>query len=125
MVVSVSHLTDQVEIAGGGHAPILSGARGPAPPPSAGPRTPNPNTNPIPSLASDSYTSIPLGGYDEPFLFHWPGIFDLCTNCLVYLEQRSAMWILSFAVVKNLVLEVISFGNYGPTRLDVTRRGLI
>src|SRR5579862_1880557 len=70
MVISVSHLTDQVEIAGGGHAPILAGARGPAPPPSAGPRTPNPQTNSTPSPAWDSYTSIPQGGYDEPFLFH-------------------------------------------------------
>src|SRR5258708_4713669 len=70
MVICVSHLTDQVEIAGGGHAPILSRARGPAPPPSAGPRAPNPSTNPTPSRASDSCTSIPLGGYDDPFLFH-------------------------------------------------------
>src|SRR6266853_202750 len=68
MVISVSHLTDQVEIGGGGHAPILCGARGPAPPPSTGPRAPNPNTNPIPSPASDSYTSTRLGGYDDPFL---------------------------------------------------------
>src|SRR5580692_10379508 len=72
MVIRVSHLTDQVEIAGGGHAPIVSAARGPAPPPSAGPRAPNPNTNPTPSLASDSCTSIPLGGYDDPFLFQHP-----------------------------------------------------
>src|ERR1022692_2032069 len=28
------------------------------------------NTNPTPSPASDSCTSIPIGGYDEPFLFH-------------------------------------------------------
>src|SRR5258707_5281817 len=75
MVISVSHLTDQVEIADG-HAPILSGAPGPAPPPSAGPRAPNPNTNPTLSLASDSYTSIPRGGYDEPFLFHAGCILD-------------------------------------------------
>src|SRR5579872_2584549 len=68
MVISVCHLTDQVEITGGGHTPILSVARGPAPPPSAGPRTPN--TNSIPSLASDSYTSVPLGGYDDPFQCH-------------------------------------------------------
>src|ERR1700704_5856183 len=65
--VGVSHFTHQVEIAGGGHAPILSVARGPAPPPSAGPRTPNPNTNPTPSPASDSYTSVLPGGYDDPF----------------------------------------------------------
>ena len=68
MVVTVFDVTHQIEIAGGGHAPILTVARGPAPPPSAGPRTPNPNTNPTPSPASDSYTSIPLGGYDDPFL---------------------------------------------------------
>src|ERR1700692_4726438 len=75
MVISVSHLTDQVEIAGGGHAPILSGARGPAPPPSAGPRTPNPNTNPTPSPASGSYTSVPLGEYDDPFQCHFCQFF--------------------------------------------------
>src|SRR5579863_6602506 len=72
MVISVSHLTNQVEIGGGGHAPILPGARGPAPPPSAGPRTPNPNTNPTPSPASDSYTSVLPGGYDDPFQCHIP-----------------------------------------------------
>src|ERR1700726_4989184 len=70
MVIRVSHLTNQVEIAGGGHAPILPVARGPAPPPSAGPRAPNPSTNPTPSCASDSCTSIQPGGYDDPFLFH-------------------------------------------------------
>src|SRR5579863_610256 len=70
MVVSVCHFTNQVEIAGGGHAPILSGARGPAPPPSAGPRAPDPKTIPIPSLASDSCISIRIGGNDVPFLFH-------------------------------------------------------
>src|SRR5258708_470285 len=71
MVIRVSHLTDQVEIGGGVHAPILPVERGPAPPPSAGPRSQNPNANPTPtpSPALDSYTSIPLGGYDDPFLF--------------------------------------------------------
>src|SRR5216684_4527908 len=78
MVIGVSHLTDQVEIAGGGHAPILSVARGPAPPPSAGPRAPNPNpnTDPAPSPASGSYTSVLPGGYDDPFLFHSEGEVD-------------------------------------------------
>ena len=76
MVIGVSHLTDQVEIAGGGHAPILSGARGPAPPPSAGPRAPKPKHKPIPFPASDSCTSIPLGGYDDPFLCHILKSFD-------------------------------------------------
>src|SRR6185437_5559225 len=68
MVVSVFHFTNQVEIGGGGHPRILSRARGPAPPPSAGPRAPHPQTNPIPSPASDLCISIPLGGYDDPFL---------------------------------------------------------
>src|ERR1700675_732309 len=84
MVISVSHLTDQVEIGGGGHAPILSRARGPAPPPSAGPRTPNPNTNPTPSPASGSYTSVPLGGYDDPFQCHVFTEFD---------QQRSGCYL--------------------------------
>src|ERR1700746_3640357 len=61
MVISVSHLTDQVEITGGGHARILSAARGPAFPP-AGP--------PTPVAASDSCTLTPLRGYDDPFQFH-------------------------------------------------------
>src|ERR1700751_5413673 len=60
MVISVSHLTDQVEITGGGHARILSAARGPAFPP-AGP--------PTPVAASDSCTLTPLRGYDDPFQF--------------------------------------------------------
>src|ERR1700726_2256232 len=65
MVISVSHFTDQVEIAGGGHAPILSGARGPALPPFAGPRTSN--TDPVPALASDSYTSVLPTVYDDRY----------------------------------------------------------
>src|SRR4029077_20094406 len=60
MVISVSHLTDQVEITGGGHARILSAARGPAFPP-AGP--------PTPVAAFDSCTLTPLRGYDDPFQF--------------------------------------------------------
>src|SRR5271169_2215318 len=66
MVVGVAHLTHQIEIpSGGGHRDrILHGARGPAPPPSAGPRAPTPKANPIPSPASDSRTSISPGGYD-------------------------------------------------------------
>src|SRR5580692_7004216 len=76
MVVSVSHLTHEVEIGGGGHAPILSVARGPAPPPSAGPHPPNPNTNPTLSPASGSCISTRPGGYDDPFLFHWPPFLD-------------------------------------------------
>src|SRR5258705_9792993 len=76
MVIRVSHLTDQVEIGGGVHAPILPVERGPAPPPSAGPRSQNPNANPTPSPALDSYTSIPLGGYDDPFLFQTAARFD-------------------------------------------------
>src|ERR1700740_3412207 len=60
MVISVSHLTDQVEIRGGGHARILSAVRGPAFPP-AGP--------PTPVAASDSCTLTPLRGYDDPFQF--------------------------------------------------------
>src|ERR1700726_286258 len=75
MVISVSHFTDQVEIAGGGHAPILSGARGPALPPFAGPRTSN--TDPVPALASDSYTSVLLGGYDDPFQCQDVSQFDV------------------------------------------------
>jgi hypothetical protein len=61
MVISVSHLTDQVEITGSGHERILSGARGPALPP-AGP--------PTPFDASGSCTATLPGGYDEPFQFH-------------------------------------------------------
>src|SRR5512135_291730 len=72
MVISVCHLTDQVEIGGGGHAPILTGVRGPTSPPSAGPRAPYPSANPTPSPASDSYTSVLPGGYDDPFLCHVP-----------------------------------------------------
>src|SRR5487761_193560 len=83
MVISVSHLTDQVEIGGGGHAPILSGARGPAPPPSAGPRAPHPQTNPTPSSASDSYIAVRRGGYDDPFLFH-PSTPDARARRLCY-----------------------------------------
>src|SRR6266481_4706356 len=105
MVISVSHLTDQVEIGGGGHAPILCGARGPAPPPSTGPRAPNPNTNPIPSPASDSYTSTRPGGYDDPFLCHidsqvdqtfllkysWPPMLSsLCERCVVNNFRRNS-----------------------------------
>ena len=65
-VVRVFHFTHQIEITrGGGHVqPILRGARGPAPPPSAGPRAPIPKTNPVPSFASHSYTSTSPGGYD-------------------------------------------------------------
>src|SRR6202008_5174517 len=69
MVISVSHLTDQVEITGGGHARILSAARGPAFPP-AGP--------PTPVAASDSCTLTPLRGYDDPFQFH--GLLILAGN---------------------------------------------
>src|ERR1700747_1979151 len=61
MVISVSHLTDQVEITGGGHARILSAARGPAFPPARAP---------TPVAASDSCTLTPLRGYDDPFQFH-------------------------------------------------------
>src|SRR4029077_15018790 len=61
MVISVSHLTDQVEITGGGHARILSAARGPAFPPAR---------PPTPVAASDSCTLTPLRGYDDPFQFH-------------------------------------------------------
>src|SRR5258708_37210699 len=93
MVISVSHLTDQVEIAGGGHAPILSVARGPAPPPSAGPQTPNTNTNPTPSPASDSYTSVPLGGYDEPFLFHTTATLKDFSPRATFLALRFAVFI--------------------------------
>src|SRR5258705_11168501 len=78
MVIRVSHLTDQVEIGGGVHAPILPVERGPAPPPSAGPRSQNPNANPTPSPALDSYTSIPLGGYDDPFLFQCASALARC-----------------------------------------------
>jgi hypothetical protein len=53
MVIGVCHFTDQVEIAGGGHAPIVS-------------------------LAANSYTSVPLGGYDEPSLFQF--LLHLDTN---------------------------------------------
>src|ERR1700747_441897 len=63
MVISVSHLTDQVEITGGGHARILSAVRGPAFPP-AGP--------PTPVAASDSCPLTPLRGYDDPFQFQRP-----------------------------------------------------
>src|ERR1700740_3207549 len=61
MVISVSHLTDQVEITGGGHARILSAARGPAFPPAR---------PPTPVAASGSCTLTPLRGYDDPFQFH-------------------------------------------------------
>src|ERR1700746_3204376 len=61
MVIRVSHLTNQGEITGGGHARILSAVRGPAFPP-AGP--------PTPVAASDSCTLTPLRGYDDPFQFH-------------------------------------------------------
>src|SRR5579864_8937332 len=72
MVVRVFHFTHQIEItSGGGHGDrILRGARGPAPPPSAGPRAPTPNTNPVPSDASHSYTSTSPGGYDVRRLSH-------------------------------------------------------
>src|SRR5579863_9682387 len=93
MVVSVCHFTNQVEIAGGGHAPILSGARGPAPPPSAGPRAPDPKTIPIPSLASDSCISIRIGGNDVPFLFH-PAPSLTASNASTTLDvlNRSNCW---------------------------------
>src|ERR1700740_1567868 len=68
MVISVSHLTDQVEIRGGGHARILSAVRGPAFPP-AGP--------PTPVAASDSCTLTPLRGYDDPFQFQSGGRDDI------------------------------------------------
>src|SRR5579863_6113720 len=91
MVVSVCHFTNQVEIAGGGHAPILSGARGPAPPPSAGPRAPDPKTIPIPSLASDSCISIRIGGNDVPFLFHFSKRFDRPTPACYKSELCAAL----------------------------------
>src|SRR5271169_5308649 len=75
MVVRVFHFTHQIEItSGGGHGDrILRGARGPAPPPSAGPRAPLPKTNPILSAASHSYISTSTGGYDVRRLsqFDW------------------------------------------------------
>src|ERR1700751_6448763 len=78
MVISVSHLTDQVEITGGGHARILSAARGPAFPP-AGP--------PTPVAASDSCTLTPLRGYDDPFQFQ--PIFNFPFSCVRYTYART------------------------------------
>src|SRR5712692_3573418 len=66
MVVSVSHLTHQIEVANVGHTRSLA-APGPALPP-AGPLTPQ--------HASDSCTPASLGGYDEPFQFQFSTKFD-------------------------------------------------
>jgi hypothetical protein len=64
MVVSVFHLTHQIEITGGSShdAAILTAARRPALPPAG---------RPAPTTSSRSNTSTPLGGYDVSRLFHF------------------------------------------------------
>src|ERR1700745_2531437 len=91
MVISVSHLTDQVEITGGGHARILSAVRGPAFPP-AGP--------PTPVAASDSCTLTPLRGYDDPFQFQ--NSLRLASPQLGAYTRRS-----TFAPLRRIVLQEI------------------
>src|SRR5207245_190690 len=67
-VYGISHFTDQLEVAGGGHgSPILVALRGATLPPVA-PRSP--------SFASRSNTSTSPGGYDVSRLFHRRAFLD-------------------------------------------------
>ena len=75
VVVGAFHFTDQIEVAGGHRAAILTAraVRLLPPPPDGAPQ--NPNTTLTPLAASGSHTSIPPGGNDVPFQFHSGGNF--------------------------------------------------
>src|SRR6266852_3075014 len=100
MVISVFHLTYQIEVtSGSGHgAGSLLLARRPALPPAG---------RLSPSASSGSHTSIPLGGYDVSRLFQGPGRLDagrLIPYCLWFtMKQHTTRYILTLVTLASLV----------------------